>query len=274
MKITPIIRKLTATFLSMVMVVIILPFSASAATSGTGWTLNDGKLIISSDAGMQDWITSRYVSNYMSVNSIEIESGVTSIGDSAFVYCLNLTSITIPNSVTSICDSAFAYCPSLESVSFEESSKLASIGKAAFGGCIRIKIIAIPPAVTSIGNYAFYGCTSLESIIIPLAVTSIGDSTFDGCASLITLEFRGAIPPTYGQDLFDFSVISKIYVPYGTKAAYTTALTGILPSNVVVVERTSSNDNPTTGEKIIPFGVILMIATGAIVITNKKAKQS
>ncbi len=41
---------------------------------------------------------------------------VTSIGQSAFYECRNLTSVTIPNSVTSIGDRAFYYCPGLTSV--------------------------------------------------------------------------------------------------------------------------------------------------------------
>ncbi len=45
----------------------------------------------------------------MSVTSIVIPEGVTSIGEAAFFDCRCLTSITIPSSVTSIGDSAFQY---------------------------------------------------------------------------------------------------------------------------------------------------------------------
>ena len=58
------------------------------------------------------------------------EYSVTSIGESAFYDCIDLTSITIPNSVTSIGESAFEYCTDLTSIS-------------------------IPNSVTSIGDYAF-----------------------------------------------------------------------------------------------------------------------
>ena len=45
-----------------------------------------------------------------SIKSVEIEEGVTSIGDYAFQYCSGLTSVTIPNSVTSIGNEAFGGC--------------------------------------------------------------------------------------------------------------------------------------------------------------------
>lgn len=50
------------------------------------------------------------------LSSIEISEGVDSIGVSAFSGCTNLTSIDIPQSVTSISDSAFLYCVSLSDV--------------------------------------------------------------------------------------------------------------------------------------------------------------
>ena len=86
-----------------------------------------------------------------------IPNGVTSIGDSAFIYCTSLTSITIPDSTT-------------------------SIGNSAFSGCTSLASVKIGNGVTSIGEYAFGYCGSLTSIIIPDSVTSIGEYAFEGTA--------------------------------------------------------------------------------------------
>ena len=63
---------------------------------------------------------------------------VTSIGDSAFSYCSNLTSIEISSGVTSIGEYAFQYCKSLTSI--EIPSSATSIGKEAFRGCSSLTI--------------------------------------------------------------------------------------------------------------------------------------
>ena len=68
-----------------------------------------------------------------------IPKGVTSIGDSAFCVCSNLTSITIPDRVT-------------------------SIGGWAFSGCNRLTSITIPKGVKSISFLAFRGCSSLTNV--------------------------------------------------------------------------------------------------------------
>ncbi|MBO4840127.1 MAG: leucine-rich repeat protein [Bacteroidaceae bacterium] len=78
---------------------------------------------------------------------------VTSIGDSAFKECANLTSVTIPSGVINIGFSAFRKC-----------SKLTSIN--------------IPNSVTSIKDRAFQDCRSLTTIIIPNSVISIGLAAF------------------------------------------------------------------------------------------------
>lgn len=85
-----------------------------------------------------------------------ITYSVTSIGESAFSSCKDLTSITIPNSVT-------------------------SIGDKAFSECYRLTSVDIPNSVTSIGKMAFYNCPRLASVTIPNSVTSIGGSTFAYC---------------------------------------------------------------------------------------------
>lgn len=50
------------------------------------------------------------------IKSINLPDGVVSIGEFAFFECQVLTSITIPESVTSIGFAAFSHCPSLTSV--------------------------------------------------------------------------------------------------------------------------------------------------------------
>ncbi len=57
----------------------------------------------------------------ISLESITIPDGVTSIGNEAFYYCISLESIIIPDSVTSIGNAAFRDCTSLESIAIQKS---------------------------------------------------------------------------------------------------------------------------------------------------------
>ena len=107
---------------------------------------------------------------------------VTTIGDTAFNNCINLTSIAIPNSVTTIGDYAFYGCNNLTSVVIPNS--VTTIGNGAFYGCNNLTSVVIPNSVTTIGNGAFYGCNNLTSVVIPNSVTTIGSSAFYGCNNL------------------------------------------------------------------------------------------
>ena len=71
----------------------------------------------------------------------DIGNTVTSIGTSAFNYCVTLPSVTIPNSVS-------------------------SLGEGAFIGCSDLTSVTIPDSVTSIGDVAFMNCRSLTSVTI------------------------------------------------------------------------------------------------------------
>ena len=85
---------------------------------------------------------------------------VTSIGNSAFSECYNLTSVDIPDSVTSIGIGAFLMCRSLTSVD-------------------------IPDSVTSIGNYAFWNCSGLTSVTFTgTTPPTFGSDVFFDCSSL------------------------------------------------------------------------------------------
>ena len=123
------------------------------------------------------------------VTSVNIPSGVTSVGSSAFFGYTSLTSITIPDSVTSIGGHAFEGCTSLASITIPDS--VTSIGDNAFFGCTALKSITIPDSMTSTGDMAFVGCTALKSITIPNNVTSIGIGAFMNCTNLANIYYKG-----------------------------------------------------------------------------------
>ena len=106
-------------------------------------------------------------------NELVIEDGV------LLCNCTELTSITIPNSVTSIGNSAFSFCIGLTSIEIPNS--VTSIEKNAFIYCIGLTSIIIPNSVTSIGNYVFFECSGLTSVTILNSVAFIGDYTFYNC---------------------------------------------------------------------------------------------
>ena len=116
------------------------------------------------------------------LTSISIPDSVTDIGASAFVFCDRLKSVIIPNSVISIGDSAFVFCSSLTSINIPDG--LTSIGDDTFSYCENLTNIKIPDSVTSIGKYAFNRCSKIANVTIPYGVTSIGDSAFAHCEEL------------------------------------------------------------------------------------------
>ena len=124
----------------------------------------------------------------ISLTSVIIPDTVKSIGDSAFYDCTRLTSVTIPNSVTSIGARAFHNCSSLTSVTIGNS--VAMVGDWAFEGCNSLTSIEIPSSVTTIRQFAFQYCTSLTSVTLPNSVTNIGDATFQYCRNLENVTFE------------------------------------------------------------------------------------
>ncbi len=202
------------------------------------WTLDEnGTLTISGTGEMYNYeydSTAPWSNHSDEIKSVVIESGVTSIGSSAFSNCTALTSVTIPDSVTTIGSYAFSGCTALTSVTIPD--RVTSIGSTAFWCCISLTSInvasgneyyasidgvlfnkavtellcfpggrtgayTIPNSVTSIGNYAFYCCTSLTSVTIGSGVTSIGANAFNTCTSLTSVTIGSGVT-SIGESAF------------------------------------------------------------------------
>ena len=90
------------------------------------WTLDDdGVLTISGTGDMADYTLEEKAPWYErkdDIVSVNIESGVTSIGEYAFYECTNLINIELPEDVAVIEGEAFSDCDSLTSITFEGSA--------------------------------------------------------------------------------------------------------------------------------------------------------
>ena len=136
-----------------------------------GWF--DGTLVVFSDLG-----TSAYA-NRTEIVEVMFATGVSTIGESAFAGCTNITLVML--------------------------AEVSSIGNNAFSGCTGLTAIDFPYTLTSIGDGAFSGCTGFTSLTIPSYVASIGDGAFAGCSNITDVKcYPNAGDLTWGDASSDF----------------------------------------------------------------------
>lgn len=117
-----------------------------------------------------------------SVNHEGRDYAVTTIGNSAFLYCFYLTSLSLPNSLTTIEEGAFAYCSGFTGDLVIPNS-VTTIGASAFFTCYAFNgDLVLGTGVTTIGGWAFNSCDGLTGVLnIPSNVESIGEDAFVYC---------------------------------------------------------------------------------------------
>lgn len=119
------------------------------------------------------------------VKEIEVNDGISYIGNRAFLGCHSLPAFDIPKTTTVIGSDAFMYCDALESVAVPSS--VLSINERAFGYCTNLVSAVVKPGCSSLGKSVFYGCTRLESVALPHTVTEIGADSFYKCAAITNI---------------------------------------------------------------------------------------
>ncbi len=130
-----------------------------------------------------------------SAHHVVVPSGVTKIGDGAFLQCWFIKSIVFPEGVT-------------------------EIGKFTFGNPIyeesQLQKAVLPESLVSIGAFAFYNCKLLSSVNIPNGLKNIGTGAFTGCNRLA--DENGVV--IIKETMFDYIGSSEtLVIPDGVKTA-------------------------------------------------------
>ncbi len=90
------------------------------------------------------------------IKTINVESGVTGLGDYLFFCCYDVESISLPEGLTKIGEGALNYFSIIENITIPSS--VTSIGSGVFSNWHSLKSIAIPDGVTSIEYGTFFQC--------------------------------------------------------------------------------------------------------------------
>lgn len=160
-------------------------------------------------------------SNCIGLTSVALHDGVDTIGNYSFSACNNLKTISLPNSVTYIGMGAFNECSSLASITIP--SGISCIRSQTFFLCSSLSSVSMPDNITWIGAEAFCG-SGLSSISISANVDDIRDRAFMGCSHLTSITCKAAVPPTLGNNVFDYVDKSiPLYVPAGSTDDYKAA---------------------------------------------------
>ena len=177
------------------------------------WKLEDGVLTISGTGPMQDfgWTTEQpwYSAEY-DIKSIVVGEGITTIGNSAFQLCGNVSSVSLPETLTRIGGYAFSGCSQLKELSIPDG--VTSIGGGAFSQC-NFTGIELPSGLKELGPDAFLNCGWLEKITIPSGVVSLETGTFKWCTSLESVELPNGMTSIGGDAFCGCKALKSIAIP-------------------------------------------------------------
>ena len=204
------------------------------------WSLSqEGVLTISGNGAMKNYTYKSEMPWYKynsQIQAVNIESGVTSIGNYAFYGMPVLKQVTIPDGVKTVGAYAFKNCTVLKNVQLPTGLK--KLGESAFYGCGALERIAVPEGIYTIWAYTFKNCTSLTEVTLPSTLIKLDEAAFYGCASLEEIDIPDQVSIIGIYSFKNCSRLRTVSLPSALTsvreaAFYGTALTDVeLPKQV------------------------------------------
>ena len=209
------------------------------------WDLNGDGAFSKEEAATVTSLEGRFKYNQTitSFDELQYFTGLTSIANSEFINCYNLSSLVIPPNVESIGNGAFRSCK-LQQVIIPRS--VTSMGENVFNSNKVLKDLyvesgnpvydsrdechaiietatnrfirggsnsVIPDGVVAIADYAFAYCEGLKSIQIPETVTSIAEYAFYFCSNLLSVNIPDHVTSIGYYSFSNCSSLTEITVP-------------------------------------------------------------
>ena len=201
--------------LETVVVVVVSPTSGGGSTSSGIPSMGSGVFggcSFSSYTYVGSGIGSGAFGGNIHLNTVHYNDTLTSIGDSSFNGCSNLTTfihtritglreVVIPRPMRSVGNVAFGNCIAIRRLRYEADS------------CHRMGSDTLP---------VFMNDSNISSLTIGEHVRWIPSYAFLGCTGLDTIKSYSMVAPALGVDVFsDIPAIIPVYIPCGSLESYT-----------------------------------------------------
>ncbi len=161
-------------------IIIFLFLIAPIIAQAQNWVLRDSVLMVQRSV-ME--IKAYEFADRPDIREVRFESGsrLKSIGEYAFLGCVNLKTIQLPESLVSLGEGCFRECNLME---LRLPVNVTAVPKAMCAWNMNLALVKLPQNLTDIGSHSFAYCGNLKEITIPTAVAHIGSNAFSQCASL------------------------------------------------------------------------------------------
>ena len=169
--------------------------------------------------------------NCTSLETVKMESGISTVGYAAFENCTALKSAEFPDTLIEIGGYAFDGCSKLEAATIPGSVNTISYN--AFNNT-GIKKLILRSGISQIGYNAFSGCKNLTDVNIPGSVNEIGSRAFDQCSNLKTVSLADGISQI-GEYAFAACNLTSATIPgSATSIGYGSFCANVNLKNVVI----------------------------------------
>lgn len=146
-----------------------------------------------SDGKMMSWrqVNSPFSENKETLNSVSVKQGVTTIGATEFMNCINITEVNLPDSIEQIGTDAFSQCKALQNIYLSENVKV--IGSSAFSNCSSLTEVRLPSKLKKVNSHTFSGCSNLMQVFLGGNIQTIETCAFSGCSSLKKIQLPDSL---------------------------------------------------------------------------------